>query len=443
VFVGSNELRPNGYAVKNLFEIKSGINIVVRGNVFENNWIDGQDGLALLIIALGDGNNTAGWARGENIRFERNIVRNSALGVRIAATNSVLNLRRNNRVSMTDNLVYKIGTTDYPSIDAPASRPMSVAGPCDDCTIDHNTIVTAAPTGIGMLFDTAAFTRPRLSNTIFHGSLYGMLRDGGLPIADFWGGDGNIVNTVMVDVQSSLGAPASFGAYATNGKYITPATTLFAGGGDYRLAATSPYSAACGSGCDFAATTGKDLGADIDAVDTATQGAVGGTPWLGGSIRMAIGSIRAIAHYTAPDASACTVKLYTGHAARTAATPHGDTDSGGEQVDSRAGSLSVGTSRQLVLGTNTALTASTAYSLVVTCGASVALAQFRTLPAGSGTSTAYVSLGSAATGEYSSSADMSSPTSIPSSTTHAVPIPAGVVRYYRTTGGSVQALIAR
>jgi threonyl-tRNA synthetase len=192
------------------------------------------------------------------------------------------------------------------------------------------------------------------------------------------------------------------------------------------------------SGCDFAATDGKDIGADIDLVDMATGGAVTGAPWMGSSIRVAVGSTRAVAYYTAPSGAACEVKLYTNFARTTLAA---DTDSAPEQIDSRTGSITAGTSRQFVLGTAAALTASSQYYLRVACGSQVAVVPFATRAAGSDT-VATVAYGSATTGEYSANADMSSPTAISSSATHTIPIPAGTVRYYRRTGGPIQVFVA-
>jgi hypothetical protein len=183
-------------------------------------------------------------------------------------------------------------------------------------------------------------------------------------------------------------------------------------------------------------TDGSDVGVDVLRLNTALSGVEAGTPGM--TVTMDLGSTHAIARYTAPSTSACTVKLYNNLSRQTL---NADTDTGGEQTDARTGSVTAGTSRQVVFGVNSALTASTQYWLTTTCGATVILTPFRTLAAGAGYNS-ITQYSAATTGEYSSSATMSSPTAISSSATHTVPVPAGGVRYYRRTGGPIVALVA-
>lgn len=436
-FASSSVFRPFNYATKNLLEIKSAKDVVIRGNVFENNWINSdQSGYAVWLPSQVSQYNANGWVRGENIRFERNLIRYSTQGLRIASEGSGFGVN-NNKIRVRDVLMAEIGTvTTYPSMSNQYGQGLAFAGPCEDCAVDHVSICCGATWGYGVGWDTAAFTRPRFADSIAYRNQYGFQGDGGQGVDYYWG-TGNVLNIVAVD-NLSIGT-GSVGAYATNGKYISAGTTLYTGGGNYRLQTTSPYSAACASGCDYAATDGKDLGADIDAVESATGGAATGAPWLGGSVRVDVGSTKAIVRYTAPSSSACTVKLYT-NLGRT--TLHADTDTGGEQLDSRAGSITIGTSRQLVLGTNTALTAATGYWLTITCGSSVAMTPVTTVAAGATMNIGF-RYASAITGEYSSNSDMSSPTAISSSATHTVPIGAGAVLYYRANGGGIKALTGR
>jgi hypothetical protein len=435
VFTSSSVFREYSYAVKNLFEIKSGINVIVRGNIFENNWIDGQDGIAVWIVAQNQGNNTSGFARGDNIRFERNIVRNSAQGVRIASTNDPLLLMRNRRVQLTDNLIYKIGSTDYPSINSLSARPLSFGGPCDDCVVDHNTVVSGVAGGQGVYFDTAAFARPRLSNSILYANAYGLYGDGGLPISTYWG-NGNVVNTVAVDNLSGYGAPSSFGSYAINGKYITPATPLFTGTGDYRLLPTSPYSARCTTGCDFAATDGKDLGADIDAVEAATAGVTGtGSIVARMGIQVETGSRHAIVRYRAPTAAACSLSLFT-NAARTIL--HADTPDAGTQSDARAGNIVDGQRREAVLGTVALLAPSTLYQARLDCGSLRIPIPVRTAASGAAEQHTLRFTQPAAV-RYANNLSFTGATNLAAATRHEIPVPPGSVVYIQV--GSLPAKV--
>lgn len=427
----------SSYNVKNLFEIKSGTNILAKGNVFENWWNDASGFVAIMLSSKVAQYNANGWVNVQNVRFENNILRNASQGIRIGTEGGTTFGSQNFRVSARDNLMYKIGATDYPTINSNDAKPMSLAGPCNDCEIRHNTIMSGTTGGTAIYLDTAPVTRFLFADNIYNANVYGNYGDLGNSVQSYIGSS-NFFNSVSVDNASSQGAPANMNPlYATNGKWITPATTLFNGGGDYRLQATSPYSASCVSGCGFKATDGKDLGADIDAVAHATDGAVMGTSWLGGTVSVSAGSNAAVISYKAPTASACTVKLFT-DLART--TIHTDTTGGAS--DSRTGSVTDGLSRQFVLGTVSALTANTTYSATIACSGQTALVTVQTKTA-SGVATTITTLYPiAVTGQYSTTAAMASPTAISSSTTHAVPVPAASVRYYQRTGGPVMAFVA-
>ena len=437
VYTTGSVYRGSSYNVKNLLEFKSIMNTVVSGNTFATNWPEAQGGIGLLVLSLVDQYNANGWVRGQNIRFTENTLYNSTSGMRMSTEGSTIFGQQSSRIQIQNNLLYKIGATDYPSISSNAPQPQSYSGPCNDCLVDHNTISTDVTGGYAAGFDTAALTRFRLSNGIGYTGQYGLAYDGGSPCTTYLPSPSGLFSDVLINPDaSSGGAPAC----ATVFNFVPHATTMFTSTSDFRLQSTSPYSAKCSTGCGFTATDGKDLGADIDMVDTAIGGSVSGAPWLGGSVVVSAGSTRAILRYTAPSTSACTVKLYT-DVART--TLSADTASGGDQLDTRTGSVTSGTSRQFVLGTVSALSASTTYWAVITCGTSTALSVVQTLPAGSGSFTVTTTYPSARTGEYSSSADMSSPTAISSSATHDVPVPSGTVRYYRPTGGQIIALVNR
>lgn len=438
VFQPYGVLRSSGYLVKNLFECKSCANHLLTGNTFNRNWNESQNGTAIQLVSKVDQPGFNDITDVYDLRFVNNIVTNSGAGLRTATQGGVSFTKTNRRVTAANNLLWKIGTTDYPSIDLNTSSAlqMSFAGPCDSCVYDHNTMQQLTTGGEALQWDTAAFTNPRFSNGVYYGAFYGNIALGNT-IPFYWG-NGNLINSVGVDYAGTKGAPATMGTYATNGNWITTGTTLFTSGSDFRLLPTSPYSASCPSGCLYAGTDGKDLGADIDQLESATQGAITGAPWLGGSIQVTPGSTRAIVRYTAPSASACTLKLYTNIGRSTLAT---DTDSGPEQADDRTGNVSAGTSRQFVLGTSAALTASTPYWGVINCGASVGYFAMRTMATGAGFSSV-VKFGGTMTGNYSSSADMSSPTSACSGSTCTVPVPSASVRYFQPTGGAVVAMVS-
>jgi len=72
------------WSVKNLFELKHAKRVLLEGNVFENNWADGQAGMALVLKSTNQGG-TNPWAQTADVTFRYNIVRNSPQGIVIAA----------------------------------------------------------------------------------------------------------------------------------------------------------------------------------------------------------------------------------------------------------------------------------------------------------------------------------------------------------------------
>jgi hypothetical protein len=64
------------WTVKNLFELKNAKNVVVDGNLLENNWTDAQTGYAVLFTVRNQ-DGSAPWSTVEAITFTNNIVRHA------------------------------------------------------------------------------------------------------------------------------------------------------------------------------------------------------------------------------------------------------------------------------------------------------------------------------------------------------------------------------
>ena len=84
VFYNNYVTRPMGWhgkwRVKNLFELKSARNVDVQYNVFENNWIGGQSGFAILFTVRTCEAGDYPWAVVQDVTFSHNIVRKSEGG---------------------------------------------------------------------------------------------------------------------------------------------------------------------------------------------------------------------------------------------------------------------------------------------------------------------------------------------------------------------------
>lgn len=388
-FSPSTVFRSTGYAVKNLFEAKSAIDTVIRGNVFENNWPNSdQSGVAVWLISQVPQGNADAWVRGENILFEKNIIRNSAQGIRFASQGNVTFGRANRNVAARNNLLYDIGATATPTLTSDDARPISFGGRCDQCSFENNTVYSGIPTGMGVMYDTGVMTGFRFANNIAHYNGYGILGDivGGECLAINYYMTAGSVFTNNVLIHSGVSVPTNIGSCTQNSKYVPPSVPLFTNPGtkNFRLNSTSPYSAFCKNGCDFKATNTKDLGADIDEVLEATSGAASGTPnWatLAGLRVDSIGSDRAVLWYRVPSEVACTLRASTDFNLTSVIPDVDPLIEFGRDMDTRTSNVAESGERFFVLGQLVPLMPETKYYLRLTCGERVMSTELKTRPA--------------------------------------------------------------
>jgi len=253
------------WGVKNLLELKNAQRVTIDGNVFENCWGDAQDGYAILFTVRNqDGH--APWSTVQDVQFTHNVVRHSASAIQTLGTDYDFPSQQEQRVTVANNVFEDI---DYARWNG-AGWFLEMTDGMVDFTVDHN---TAFQTSNLISVGGTPSTRFVFTNNIAPHNTYGVHGD------DHAGGNDSI-NTFFPGGTFRRnvipGAPAS--SYPTDNFY--PATLDDVGfvnraGGDYHLAAGSPYK---GQGTD-----GKDPGADIDAVASATAHAIDGAPPSGRS----------------------------------------------------------------------------------------------------------------------------------------------------------------
>jgi hypothetical protein len=128
------------FAVKNLFELKTGRRVLVEDNIFENNWSGGQDGTAIVLKLGNYGSSTH--LTTEDVMFRNNIVRHSnnavALQGRDYAENSPPGLVR--RLTFVDNVFEDISNTWTTAGGIGGNFVYMTQGP-QDVTFDHNTMI--------------------------------------------------------------------------------------------------------------------------------------------------------------------------------------------------------------------------------------------------------------------------------------------------------------
>lgn len=247
------------WLIKNLLELKNAQRVLVEGNVFENNWQDAQEGAAILIWSVNQ-SGAATWDAMQDVTFRRNIVRNVGAGFAVAAT-SVFPSIPTTRIDIRDNLVYGI---DQPGFEG-NGRGFQIGGglaSLSDLTIANNTVIGSTATAVTLA--STPSVRLSVTDNVLSGGLYGIIGDGtgvGTLSWNAFASGGTFARNVLV-------IPADYvSQFPTGNAYPATETAIgFANiaGSDYHLSATSP----------FKASSGRDPGADIDAVQAAVSGVV-------------------------------------------------------------------------------------------------------------------------------------------------------------------------
>ncbi|MEZ4225999.1 MAG: hypothetical protein R3B13_33940 [Polyangiaceae bacterium] len=248
-----------GWVVKNLFELKNARRVLVAGNVMEYNWADAQVGFAVLFTVRNQ-DGTAPWSTVEDVTFAYNVVRHTGSGVNILASDSNPS-QETARLLISHNLVDDIDTGAYGG-DGRAWQFIAGNGGGKDIKIDHNTTTTAD--GAAMVFgDTAKYgTNFIFTNNVVARGQYGVFGSGqgeGAGSLDYY------LTSYTMKKNVFFGGDTSAPTYpADNFVPATAADVAFES--NFALGTSSKYK---GAGTD-----GKDLGADITALEAAIAGVV-------------------------------------------------------------------------------------------------------------------------------------------------------------------------
>jgi hypothetical protein len=239
------------YTTKNLLEFKAARRVLVTGNTFENNPAKSQNGFAILITPRNQGGN-APWSVTSDIAIADNVLINVGSGFNVAGQDNLKKSLLTERILIRNNL---IGVTGLNGADGRAFQ--FVAGG-SDYNVDHNTIVnTSAPPRSSVAL--AESKLGKTSNFVFTNNLatrtawgfFGSgVGEGARPLETFFT-NWTFSKNVLVD------RPAR--AYPAGNFFPTDVDAVrFANhaGGNYTLAADSPYKNAGTDGTDIGASGG-------------------------------------------------------------------------------------------------------------------------------------------------------------------------------------------
>ena len=262
--VGSPSYGGIHWTVKNLLEFKIAQRVLITGNVLENNWVDGQAGVAFLITPRTE-YGTAPWVYVQDITFTHNVLRHTASGVNISGQDSgdPQKLVRGRRILIQNSLFEDVNGKSWGGGDGRLFQLMSGA---DAVTIDHNTGFQDNP----MVFaDGIPNTNFVYQNNITPHNMYGVIGTGyasGIPTLDRFFPGFVFQRNVIVNIapsgvpQSSYPASNFFPSDWAGVQFVDSVN------GNYALSPSSQYK--------NAGTDGKAIGADIAGLNAATSSVV-------------------------------------------------------------------------------------------------------------------------------------------------------------------------
>jgi hypothetical protein len=268
--IGDPSYAGTAWTVKNIFELKNARNVTVEGNLFEHNWPHGQAGAAILFTVRNqDGN--APWCVVENVTFKNNILRKTAAAFNTLGIDNNHPSGMANNIRIENNLVYDVGGSQWGG----NGLLYQLLSQTDAMTFKHN---TSFHTGNVIGVDGGPHTNFVFTDNLQAHNAYGVIGSNhgvGNDSLNFFFTNPSFTKNVLMggNANSYSQYPGNFFPATWSGVLVDQANpgSAFAG-----------WKVVNGSAYDNSGTDGKDIGADIDAINTATAGCISGVWGSGG-----------------------------------------------------------------------------------------------------------------------------------------------------------------
>jgi hypothetical protein len=239
------------WAVRTFLELTNARRVLIDGNLFEHNWADAGAGTAILFTVRNQGGTTP-WSVVEDVTFTNNVVRHTGSGVGLHGGDARVPSQPARRILIKNNLFDDVSGARWGG----AGRLFEASHGIEDLVIDHNTGVQD-----GSIVVADGGTHPRFTyrnNLTPHNDdgVHGAGTASGLDTLNSYFPDGTVSRNVIAGGNPALYPAANFLPPSLNDVGFIDLT-----GGDYRLSPASPYKQA--------GTDGKDIGADLDAIEAA------------------------------------------------------------------------------------------------------------------------------------------------------------------------------
>ena len=279
-----NEPRYDGskWGIKNLLELKHAQRVLIDGNLFEHHWASAQSGFCLVITPRNEkrrGAYAMPWAIVANVTITNNVFRGVTAGINIYGRDDQPVIPGSGFL-IRNNLFYDLASTPSSRWFVPGAYNgafMLIANGAKDIAVTKNTY--AGDGGSVIITDNRALPNPGLvlTDNIVPAGWYAFVGPGsigGAVIPQMFP-DAVVTRNALIGPwptpgqmqQSQVDGPVPGNFYPNS---VADVRFVDAANGNYRLASNSPYK---GKGTD-----GKDLGADIDALQQVLDGVMTATP---------------------------------------------------------------------------------------------------------------------------------------------------------------------
>ena len=241
------------WTIKNLLEFKNAQRVLVEGNLLENNL-----GPALLLTPRNQ-NGTAPWSVVQDVLFQNNVVRNAGNGFVAQFTDNERPSQPTKRIAIVNNLWLGVTQRFFNLGSGPGF---------EDVVVDHNTAIPAGYSTYHVEGGPVAVLRFRFSNNLVGFGAYGVTFPTPDPGLAKVMPDAIIARNALVsltDTGDGQGAARNRPPGINQGMYTSYPNAAAAGlNDDGTLTAKSPNRRA--------ASDGKDIGVDFDALQRAGAG---------------------------------------------------------------------------------------------------------------------------------------------------------------------------
>lgn len=272
----------NPFIVKNLLELKNAQRVLVDGNIMEDSWGGfSQVGFAILLTPKNqggrNGTNLCPACQVTDVTVRYNAISHVAAGLQIANALAGTGAPRDGqRYSFHDIVIDDIDGKKYGGPGEFAQLSVSAGAPVlQNVSINH--VTAFPPSTLFMIGDMVAISTP-MKNFVFTNSI---VNAGIHPVWSTGGGPANCAfhNSPLITfnecftssifaanaiIESPMASWPDKNFFPSSAGAVRFANYNGGNGGDYHLQPASPYK---GKGTD-----GKDLGADLDAIHSATAG---------------------------------------------------------------------------------------------------------------------------------------------------------------------------